>query len=56
MRKIALIVYSPRKDRSKELVESLVGNIIVMRKLGLVTDREQIIAQAKEGSIIQIFE
>jgi hypothetical protein len=56
MSKIALVVYKPRKDKSQELVDALLTNIPVMRKLGLVTGREQIIAQAKDGSIIQIFE
>jgi hypothetical protein len=56
MRHIALILYSPRKDREQELVEMLQNNIPVMRKLGLVTDREQIIARTKDGSILQVFE
>lgn len=56
MAQIALIVYKPWKEKSAELVASLLHNIPVMRKLGLVTDREQIIAQAKDGSILQIFE
>lgn len=56
MAKIALIVYKPWKDKSKELIDSLLANIPVMRKLGLVTDREQIVAQSKDGCIIQIFE
>lgn len=56
MRHIALILYSPRKDREQELIEMLQQNIPVMRKLGLVTDREQILASTKDGSIIQLFE
>jgi hypothetical protein len=56
MSKIALIVYKPRQDRTQELIDSLLENIPVMRKLGLVTFREQIIAKSIEGSIIQIFE
>jgi hypothetical protein len=56
MRQIALILYSPRKDREQELVEMLQNNIPVMRKLGLITDREQILARTKDGSIIQLFE
>jgi hypothetical protein len=56
MRKIALIVYKPRPDRTQELIESLLQNIPIMRKLGYVTFREQTIAKSKAGSIIQIFE
>jgi hypothetical protein len=56
MRHIALILYSPRKGREQELVDMLQNNIPVMRKLGLVTDREQIIARSKDGSILQVFE
>jgi hypothetical protein len=56
MHHIALILYSPRKGRKQELIEMLQHNIPVMRKLGLVTDREQILAGTKDGSIIQIFE
>jgi hypothetical protein len=56
MHHIALILYSPRKGREQELIEMLQHNIPVMRKLGLVTDREQILAGTKDGSIIQIFE
>jgi hypothetical protein len=54
--KIAIIVYRPREGRTQELIDSLLENIPVMRKLDLVTYREQIIAKAKDGSILQIFE
>jgi hypothetical protein len=56
MSKIALIVYKPRQDHTQDLIDSLLQNIPVMRKLGLVTYREQIVAKAKDGSIVQIFE
>ena len=56
MSKIALVVYKPRKDKTQELIDSLLSNIPAMRKLGLVTHREQIIARSKDGFIVQIFE
>ena len=56
MSKIASVVYKPRKDKDQELFDSLLVNIPIMRKLGLVTSREQIIAKAKDGCLIQIFE
>lgn len=56
MRKIALIVYKPREGRTHELVDSLLENIPIMRKMGYVSFREQIVAKSKDGSILQIFE
>ncbi len=56
MGKIAFVVIKPRKDRTKELIDALLISVPTMRKLGLVTEREHIIAQAKDGSIIHIFE
>lgn len=56
MSKIAIIVFKPRKDKDQELIELMLENIPILRKLGLVTYREQIIAKAKDGSIVQIFE
>jgi hypothetical protein len=56
MSKVVIIVLKPKKGRTEELLAMLKRSIVVLQKLGVATNREQILSVSEEGTILQIFE
>ena len=53
---IVIVAYRPKPGKETELLD-LVGNRVpILRKEGLVTDREPIIMRARDGTIVEVSE
>ncbi len=48
--------YKPKPGKQDELNELMKTHLPILKKEGLVTDRESIIMQAEDGTVIEVFE
>uniref|UniRef100_A0A2A4YTD6 ABM domain-containing protein n=1 Tax=OCS116 cluster bacterium TaxID=2030921 RepID=A0A2A4YTD6_9PROT len=56
MGRIVIVGYKPKPGKQAELVALMKTHLPVLREAGLVTERESIIMQAEDASIIEVFE
>jgi len=53
---IVIACFKPKEGKEKELLEVLKDHMPVLRKEGLVTDKECIVMKSENGSILEVFE
>ena len=53
---IVFAAYRPHEGREEEFLSLLKGHVPTLRRLELATGRAPIVAKAKDGTIIEIFE
>lgn len=56
MGRIVIVGYRPKTDKQAELAALMKTHLPILRAAGLVTDRESIIMQAENGTIVEVFE
>ncbi|MFL9482272.1 hypothetical protein ACI6Q2_05790 [Chitinophagaceae bacterium LWZ2-11] len=54
--RIVIVAYKPKPGKEKGLAALMRTHLPTLQKEGLVTDRPSIIAQAKDGTFIEVFE
>ena len=53
---VVIVAYRPKPGKEAELLDLVHNRVPTLRKEGLVTDREPIIARARDGTIIEVSE
>jgi hypothetical protein len=53
---IVIASYKPKAGKAKELVPLVIGHNETLKKLGFVTERAPIIFQAKDETVVEVFE
>ena len=53
---IVIACFKPKEGKSELLLEAVKEHLPILRKEGLITDREGIVMRSKDGSIIEVFE
>ena len=53
---IAIACYRPKPGKEEALKELMKTHLLRLKAEGLVTDRESIIMEAKDGTILEVFE
>ncbi len=53
---IVIVAYRPKPAKETELLDLVRNRVPILRKEGLVTDREPIIMRARDGTIIEVSE
>jgi len=56
MGRIVIVAYKPKDGKAEALKELMKTHMPILRQEGLVTDRESIIAEAADGTIVEVFE
>jgi hypothetical protein len=56
MGRIVIVGYKPKPGKEEALRQLLRIHYSILNGLGLVTDRESILMEAKDGTIIEVFE
>ena len=56
MGRIVIAAYKPKPGKSPELRELMKDHLRILQSQNLVTDRESIMMEAKDGTIIEVFE
>jgi len=56
MGRIVIAAYRPKPGKSAELHELMQEHLKILRSQELVTDRDSIMMEAKDGTIIEVFE
>ena len=56
MGRIVIAAYRPKPGREAELRELMKTHLTILRGQDLVTDRESIIMEAEDGTILEVFE
>ena len=56
MGRIVIAVYKPKSGMVSKLEELMKTHVQILRSESLVTDREPIIMQALDGSVVEVFE
>lgn len=56
MGRVVIVRYKPKPGKASALKELTKTHVARLKKEGLVTDREPIISEAADGSIIEVFE
>ncbi|MBL1421030.1 MAG: hypothetical protein COC24_011030 [Alphaproteobacteria bacterium] len=56
MGRIVIVGYQPKPGEQAELAALMKTHLPILREAGLVTDRESIIMQAENGTIVEVFE
>lgn len=56
MGRIVIVGYRPKPEKQAELAALMKTHLPILREAGLVTERESIIMQAKDGTIVEVFE
>lgn len=54
--RIVIALYKPKKGRAKALMKTVARHLPALRKARLVTRRPGILMQAKDGTLLEIFE
>jgi hypothetical protein len=54
--RIVIVAYKPKAGKAEALKELMREHRPILKKLGLVTDRASIMMEAKDGTIIEVFE
>lgn len=53
---IVISAYKPKANKEQELIEVVKAHVPILRSLGMATEREVIAMQAKDGTILEVFE
>lgn len=53
---LVIVAYRPKPGKVGELLALSRAHVPILRELGLATDRTPIIAQAADGTVVEIFE
>lgn len=56
MGRITIVAYKPKAGKAEELKELTKTHVPRLKKEGLVTDRDPIIMEAADGTIVEVFE
>lgn len=56
MGRITFAIYRPKAGKEKQLLQLVDEHLPILKSQNLVTDRKPMVMQAKNGSIIEIFE
>jgi hypothetical protein len=56
MGRIVIACYRPKPGRQEALRALVAGHVAALRSLGLVTDRVPIVMEAKDGTVLEVFE
>lgn len=56
MGRIVIVGYKPKPGKTRALKELTKTHVPRLKKEGLVTDREAIIMEAEDGTIVEVFE
>lgn len=56
MGRIVIVAYRPKPGKDAELQALMREHLARLRRAGLVTDRESIMMQARDGTIVEVFE
>jgi quinol monooxygenase YgiN len=56
MGKIVIVCYKPKEGKAEALKELILEHVPILRSENLATAREPIIMQAKDGTMIEVFE
>jgi hypothetical protein len=56
MGRIVIACYRPKSGKQEALRRLIVSHVATLRSAGLVTDREPITMEAKDGTVIEVFE
>jgi len=54
--RIVIVAYKPKTGKSEALQELMREHLIILRQQQLVTDRNSIMMEGKDGTIIEVFE
>jgi len=53
---VVIVAYRPKPGKRDELLQLLREHVPYLRSVGLATDREVVLAEASDGSIVEVFE
>jgi len=53
---VVIAAYRPKPGKAEALQQIMRAHLPTLRKLELVTDRESIMMEAKDGTIVEVFE
>lgn len=53
---IVIVGYKPKPGKAAALRQLMKEHLPILQRLGLATDRESILMEAKDGTIIEVFE
>ena len=56
MERIVMVGYRPKPGKADELRKLMKTHLPILRSEGLVTDRESILMEASDGTIVEVFE
>jgi hypothetical protein len=56
MGRVVVVCYRPHEGMGEELRALVLTHVPRLREVGLVTDREPIIAAASDGTVLEVFE
>ncbi len=56
MGRIVISAFKPKEGKSEELKKIVLEHLPILKSQNLVTDRSSIIMEAKDGTIIEVFE
>ena len=54
--RIVIACYRPKPGKEKALRALIVDHVPTLRRIGLVTDRVPILMEAKDGTLVEVFE
>lgn len=54
--RITIVAYKPKDDKADELRQLMREHLPLLKSLDMVTDRPSIIMEAKNGTILEVFE
>src|SRR5262249_42754720 len=54
--RIVIVAYKPKEGKSTALQQLMRQHLLILRQQQLVTDRDSIMMEAKDGTIIEVFE
>lgn len=56
MGRISVAAFKPKAGKESELLQVITDRLPLLRRLGMVTDREPVLMRSKDGVIIQVSE
>jgi len=56
MGRIVIACYKPKPGKEKALRALIVDHVPTLRRIGLVTERQPILMEAKDGTLVEVFE
>jgi quinol monooxygenase YgiN len=54
--RIVIVAYKPKPGKKEALVQLMKEHVPILRSQNLVTDRQPFIMEAKDGTVIEVFE